>query len=188
MQLPIIQMKQQFGRIGMESERAFVEMKQPRAVQDFNIQPSEVEIESPRGELEIDQSKAWEALTGGVVEIFNNRIYSNNKQLALQGIAHIVEKGNRMAAIHHKNNVIADMGFETYFEDYNMNVFGDVSFNNVDFQYTVHKPVMNYIPGEVSTETIANKPEFIYHPGKLSIYMLQYPELEITPPQINIYK
>ncbi|ANE48864.1 hypothetical protein SY83_10985 [Paenibacillus swuensis] len=161
-------------------------MKQERATQDFDIQPAEITIESPRGELHIDQSRAWEALNGGVIESFNHRIYSNNKQLALDGIANIVSKGNRMAAIHLRTNVIADLGFESYFEDYYMNIFGEASYDNIDIHYTAHKPVINYNPGVTDTQTIANKAEFSYVSGKLNIYMLQFPSIEIIPPNLDM--
>ena len=60
-------------------------------------------IQSPPGELEIDQSRAWDASwQGPILTALSNRIYQLAQEIAMQGIASSVENGNRMAAIQHK--------------------------------------------------------------------------------------
>ncbi|WP_261303476.1 DUF6470 family protein [Paenibacillus andongensis] len=184
--IPQIQIRQQYGQIGIETINASQEMVQPNATYEVNTTPPQVDIHSPRGELIIDQSKAWDALgSGGILEAMT-RIYTQSSQVALQGIGKKVEEGNRLAAIHLGGNPIADIGQEEAYAFHEFDYYGEASSLNVKIDYIPHKVEINVTDGHVNINTHPNKPEVTYHPGKVNISMLQWPKVEIIPPQIDM--
>ncbi len=185
--IPTIQIQQQFAKIGMDTHPGTMEIRQPHADVEIRQTPLKIEIRSPQGELHIDQSRAWDALGLGNNLEFMSRIYSQSKQIALQGIARIVENGNRMAAIQNNTDAIADIASEQAFESGGgINYFGDPSYDNVDINYIAHKPEFEVVRGYVDINVRVNKPEINYTPGKVDVYMLQYPKVELIPPEIDM--
>lgn len=185
MKLPQIQIQQQYGKIGIQTKNASQEIRQPKATFEMTTTRPQVEIYSPRGELIIDQSRAWDALgVGGNLQTMS-RIYAQSKELALQGVANIVEKGNRMAAIHTGEDAISGIAQSQAFRQFELHFLGEASYLNVDIRYTARKPEINVTNGRVNINTHPNRPEVNYNPGKVNIYMLQWPKVEFTPPQID---
>lgn len=186
MSIPTISIRQTHARIGIDADQGTLEQRQPKAMIQMENRPVQFMIRSPQGELRIDQSRARDALAVGPHFETMNHIYSEAKNVALQGIARIVENGNRMAAIHTGENAIADIAQQLYFDFFEFNFAGPASFDNVDIQYTAHKPQIEVQEGQLNINVQVNRPELIYHRGKLDIYMQQYPRVEITPPRIDI--
>ncbi|GCL73676.1 hypothetical protein PN4B1_36170 [Paenibacillus naphthalenovorans] len=183
---PSISIHQQFAQLGIDADHATLEQKQPKATYEMKRVPPKLQIESPRGDLQIDQSKAWDALNrGGHLETMN-RIYSEAKNVALQGIARIVEEGNRLGNIAAGGNPIADNAQQLFFERFEFNFVGPAAYDNVDIHYTAKKPRIEVTDGLVEVNVQVNRPELNVSRGKLDIYMLQYPKVEITPPQIDL--
>lgn len=183
---PKIQIYRQHAKLGINSAPASIEIKQPKAAWEMTTTPAKLDIHSPRGDLRIDQSKAWEALgMGGHLE-WAMRIYSASRDIALQAIARIVDQGNQLAAIHKNSNAIADIAVQASQRTYHVNYAGPASYDNVDIQYTARKPDIEIIEGELNIHTRPNTPEINYIPGRLEVYMLQYPEVKIIPPQIDM--
>ncbi|WNR44693.1 DUF6470 family protein [Paenibacillus roseipurpureus] len=183
--IPQLQIHQQPALIGIDADLGTLEMKQPRPTYEMQVDRPKQEIRQPRGELEIDQSRAWDALGEGPILEAMNRIYSQCKNVALQGIARIVENGNRMAAIHEPGNAIAEIAHQLVFDHQEFDYYGEASYDNVDITYMAHKPEITVTEGKVNVNTHVNPPEVDYNRGKLDIYMRQYPSIEITPPQID---
>ncbi|WP_201305401.1 DUF6470 family protein [Paenibacillus puerhi] len=182
---PHIQIRQTPALIGIDADLGTQDIRQPRATFEMTTERPQQEIRQPRGELEIDQTKAWDALgRGPVLESFN-RIYSQAHQIAMQGIARIVENGNRLAQIHLKTNAIADNAEQIRYNFSEFDIVGEASYDNVDIFYTARRPEINVIDGKVNLQTHPNRPEYEYYRGKLDIYMQQYPKVEITPPEID---
>lgn len=186
MNLPSIEIRQQFAKIGMESSRASMKIEQPRA--DLSIQTTrpEVSIESPRGELTIDQSRAWDALAIGDHLQSMNQIYSEIKNIVMQTIGKIVDEGNQLAAIHRDTNAIADIAQDITIDFFELNFAGYASVDNVDISYTARKPEIEVNLGSVNLEVQRHDPIISSEPAKLNIYMLQHNKLEIIPPQLDI--
>ncbi|SDE35286.1 hypothetical protein SAMN02799630_05255 [Paenibacillus sp. UNCCL117] len=183
--VPQIQIRQTPGLIGIDADLGRQDIKQPRATFEMSVERPQQEIRQPAGELVIDQSRAWDALgKGPALETFN-RIYSQAREVALQGIARIVENGNRMAQIHLKTNPIADIAEQLTFDFFEFNYVGEAAYDNVDIRYTARKPEIQVTDGRVNLTTHPNAPEYEYIRGKLDIYMQQYPQVEISVPQID---
>jgi len=181
-----VQIRQTPALLGIDADPGKQEMSQPRATLEITTERSKLEMRQPQGELDIDQSRAWDALGLGNMLESMNRIYSQAKNVALQGIARIVENGNRLAAIHLDTNAFADIAEQQKFEHFELDYFGPASFDNVDIHYTARKPEISYEPAKVNIYSHPNRPEHIYHRGKLDIYMIQYPKVEFTPPQLDV--
>jgi len=183
---PNIQIRQTYAQLGYNIERVQFEQKQPRA--DVNMQqiPAKLSITSPRGELTIDQTRAWDALGVGPVTEAMNRIYDQAQNLFLQNLARKVEQGNHLADIHTGANAIADNAQELLFSFPEFDYYGYASSGNVDLHYTAHEPIIDIELGGVELEAQANAPELFARQGMLNFYMLQYAKVEIIPPEIDM--
>jgi len=184
--IPQIQIRQQFARLGIEADIGKQELEQPRATLEMETTPVKVEITYRNPDFRVDQSRAWDALgLGGILETMK-RIREEARNVALQGIARIVENGNRMAAIHREKNAIADIAREQSFAFHEFNYLGPASYDNVDVYITTYPPVIEFHGGGLEINVQVNPPVHRYHRGKLDIYMMQYPKVDIIPPQIDL--
>lgn len=185
--IPMIQITQQYAKIGFDADLGSYDIKQPRATLEITSTPATVDIYSPRGELNINQSKAWDALGVGGNLDWTLQIYTQSKNIALQGIARIVEDGNRMAAsIHSKSNPIADMAREHAYAELVPFELPSPSYDHVDINYMPRKPEINVTVGKVNIDSHPNQPEINYTRGKFDSYMQQYNSIKIIPPEIDL--
>lgn len=184
--IPQIQIRQQNARLGIDADIGKLDIKQPRATFEMTTELPKLEIHSEQGKLYIDSSKAWDALGHGPALETMSKIYSRAHEVALQGIAKIVEDGNRLAAIQDGGNAIAEIAKERGAEFFEFEFMGDASMDNVDVHYEPGKLDIQVKEGKVNLDTHPNPPEINYTRGKLDIYMMQYPKVEIIPPQIDI--
>lgn len=186
MPIPQIQIHRQNAILGIDYNLGQLEIRQPKATLDITTERSKLNIHSENGVLYVDSSKAWDALGKGPFLETMNRIYTRAHEVAMQGIAKIVEEGNRLAAIHEGGNAIAEIAKEKGLEFIEFEFMGDASFDNVDIRYEPGELDIQVEAGKVTLNTRPNRPEIQYTPGKLDIYMIQYPKVEITPPQIDL--
>jgi hypothetical protein len=188
MLIPQIHFKQTPARLGIDADAGTQDIQQPRAQYEMKTVRPKQDIQSPRGELEIDQSQAWDALGLGNILESLQRIYTNSKQVAIQGVAKKVQDGNRMAASSYTGeNVIAALAKESTTDNSNgIDFYGEASFLNVRESYTAHKAEINTTPGRVEINTQPSPPIIKYNRGKLDIYMATWPSIEFSPPQIDL--
>ncbi|MDQ0918578.1 DUF6470 family protein [Paenibacillus sp. V4I5] len=185
---PQIQITQQYGRIGIDADPGRLDIQQPKATQELATTPAKLEIDANPGILSIDNSRWHDALGQGPSLEAMNRIYSGCRDIALQGIEKIVEEGNRLAAIHTGENVIAALATESTqdVDFYKYMYIGEASLDNIDIRYEAGNLDVQFEPAKVEHNVTVNPPIIEYHRGKLEIYMLQYPKVEITPPQMDL--
>jgi len=183
--IPQLQIRQEYARLGIDADAGTLDIKQPTATFEFNTEQPKLDITSEKGALFIDSSKAWDALGHGPFLETMNRIYTKATQVALQGIAKIVEDGNRLAAINQGGNAIAEIAKEKGADFFEFEFMGDASVNNVSLHYQPGKLNIQVKEGKVNLNTHPNRPEINYNRGKLDIYLMQYPKVEITPPNID---
>ncbi|WP_019635618.1 DUF6470 family protein [Paenibacillus fonticola] len=181
-----LQIIQQPSRLGVESGRAKLLIKQPRA--DFQIETSraKMEISQPRPEMEIDQHQAWRAYNGGTALEMNNQIYSELPALFLEGLAKRVEQGNRMAQFHLPGNSIAEIYGGDWQRDPFVEYRAPASYDNVDIYVRQRKPEINVQPIRPKITAKANYPEIEYSPGFLNVYVKQYASIQFIPPNVDI--
>lgn len=185
MQIPQIQMQLYHAVLSIDADLGQQRLEQPRAKVDMKQVRPEQHFTTTTGKLEVNQDRVWDALGLGNNLETMSKIYSMSKDLALQGIARIVAKGDQMAAIHLGGNPIAEMAREWQRTFPEFDFRGEASFDNIDLYYTPSELSIETTPGEVLLDVQVNRPIHEYERGKLDIYMSQYPRVEITPPSID---
>lgn len=186
MSLPSIQIHQSFARIGLDSELHRMVMRQPHATFEMKTDQPSVDIRQFRGELRVDQSKAWDALGTGSILRTMDRIAAQTGKAAMHGIARIVEDGNRLAAIHTGGNPIAENAERAKADRFELEVTGPVSSLNVYMAFTPRWPEIHWTEGKIHANVRRNRPEIDFRQGKLDVYVAQQARIEITPPQIDL--
>jgi hypothetical protein len=185
MLIPQIKFSQQPARLGIDADIGKQDIKQPRAEYEMKTERPQVELHSPNGELFIDSSRAWDAMgLGGHLESMQ-KIYTNSKQVAIDGITRKVLEGNRMAAIQTHENAIKEIAKNPP-QNNGLDTIGEASYLNVKEQYIAHPVEVNYIAGKVNINTRPSPPQIEYNRGKLDIYMAKWPSITFEPPQIDL--
>jgi hypothetical protein len=185
MQIPQIQIRSQDAVLFIDADAGKQRIEQPAATIDMEQIRPEQHYRTTRGRLEINHDRVWDALGLGNNLQTMSKIYSMASDIALQGIARIVQKGDQMASIHLGGNPIAEMArdWQRTFPEFNF--IGEAAYDNIDIQYTPSELSIETTPGRVNLNVQVNKPILEYDRGKLDIYMSQYPKVEIIPPQID---
>ncbi|MCU6708442.1 DUF6470 family protein [Paenibacillus sp. J5C_2022] len=185
MNIPHIQIRTQHAALSIDADIGKQHLEQPRPTVHMEQPRAEQSIRTAAGRLEINQDRVWDALALGNNLETMHKIYSMASDIALQGLARIVEKGNQMAAIHLGGNPIAESASEWQRTFPEFDFRGEASFDNIDFHYTPAEVSIETTPGKVNMDVQVNPPVHRYERGKLDIYMSQYPRVDITPPQID---
>ncbi|MDQ6422504.1 DUF6470 family protein [Paenibacillus sp. LHD-117] len=185
MRIPQIQINLTHASLSIDADIGRQHLEQPKAKVDMEQVRPDQQFRTTAGRLEINQDRVWDALGLGNNLETMNKIYSMAKDIALQGIARIVEKGDQMAAIHLGGNPIAQMAreWQRTFPEYDFR--GEASFDNIDMEYIPGELTIDTTPGRVNLNVQVNKPIHEYERGKLDIYMNRYPKVEIIPPRID---
>jgi hypothetical protein len=183
---PILQIRQTSALIGMNSSPGNLSISQPRADLQITTMPGEWEMHQSPPEVNIDQSRARAAYTGGTLPEINQRIYSGIEQIWLQGIARRMEQGDRVAHFQRPGNSIA----EVYGVDWQAIPFpeirGAASIDNVDIHIEAVPLQMAYHKGYVDIQVEVHRPEIEYNRGNLDIYLRQRNSISFIPPEIDI--
>lgn len=183
---PILQIHQTPGLIGLDIKRGQFSIQQPKADLTIRTTPGQWEMKKYQPELTVDQSRAWAAYHGGNPLEMNARIYSGIEQIFLQGIAHRVELGNRMAAIHQSGNTIANIWGGDWKTPGMPEFRSPASMDNVDVRIDTRPPDITYHKGTTDIQVEVNRPETLYQTGDVRVYMRQYPSVSYTPPELDI--
>lgn len=183
--IPMLQIRQTFAQIGIDADLGTQSIRQPRAKLEIRTEPAKLTIEQPQGELVIDQSKAWDALAVGNHLEMMTRMREQGHEVVMETIAKIARQGDRMAMIHLKQDPIPEFAMQVRLQFYNKTFAGPASVNNVEFNYTPRRPVIDAADGSVHVQAEPSPVQYEYIRGKLEIYMKQYPSVEIIPPAID---
>ncbi|UVI29895.1 DUF6470 family protein [Paenibacillus spongiae] len=187
MLLPIIQAESIKGRIGIESQPGQYDIKTRRPELQIESTPAQISAPMPVVQLNIDQSRMWEAFHGGKPTVFWNRIYSQMPDIALQGIAKTVEKGNRMGDLRIRVNPIPDLALEQLMEKGPaLSVFGPATPDNVDIHFTIPPLDVQVTPGHVEINAQVYRPEIEYRRSSVRVSMEQYPNVQFRVTNLDL--
>lgn len=181
-----IQIETQPIRIGMETTPHEFTIEQPRGIQDIQQIPADLSIRQPRGELEIDHTRALDALGYVDTLTLSMRISAEARRLYLEGLSRTAQEGDRLAALHQGGNPIADIAWERFSHDAPMNLVGEASYDPVDVYYTARPAEIDVQVRGAETRYEPQFPRYTFTRGKLDIYVEQYPSVKITPPRVDI--
>ena len=185
--VPFISVQSQKGKIGIHSERGQFEIRRPQPVLNVSSSKPQIIAHNGPGQLRIDNPRTWNALDGGNMEAFWSRIYSQYKQVAQQNISQIVERGNQLGDLRIKGDPIPSRALDEFIEGApDLQVYGEASVDNTQFEYIPNDVNIQFIPGELNVDAQIQRPEINFHRGSVNIYMEQYPKVTITPPAIDI--
>lgn len=151
----------------------------------ITTQKAQLDIKTYRPELNIDQSKAQAAYTGGPLPEMLDRRYSSIQQIFLQGIAKRVEDGNRLAEFFKPGNTIGNIVGSRWNDNPFAEFRGPASSKNVDIRFDIRSPEATYRPASVDIEFQVHKPEIEYRRGSVEIYMKQYASVQFIPPELD---
>ncbi|MDB5052778.1 MAG: hypothetical protein JWM44_828 [Bacilli bacterium] len=179
---------QTYAQIGVDTHLARADITSPQGELSIHSSSANMDIVSPRGQLEVDSSVAWSALGKTPTMQWNNSIYSQVKDIALQAIAKIVEDGNRMATITNPNNAIAEIAQDTSSPFSEIQYVGEASYLNMKMQYQANPVQINVEPQKADIQYKVNKPEVQYQRGKVDVYMKNMNSIEMHVSQYDIYK
>lgn len=183
--MPMLQIRQQYGQIGIDAGLGQYSIEQPKADVQIKSNPATIQIDQHQPELVVDSSRARAAYTGGNQLEMTQRLYSSVKQIFLQGIAKRVEEGNRMAEFFKPGNTIA----EVYGKSEPLPVMGEfrgeASIDNVDVHFNIRETDIYIEQGSVDINVQVNKPKIEYQRGPHQTYMIQNPSVTFIPPEID---
>lgn len=181
--IPIVQIRQTPGKIGIETTQGSFSIRQPKADLEITTTPAELEIHQAKTELTVDQSRAFAAYTGGSHLEMSKRLYSNIQQVFLQGLSKRVEMGERMREFYKPGNSLGDiMRSRSLDKPPFIEYRGPASSANVDINVSFTPATLDVRLGGVDIQTRVNAPEIEYNKGNVNIYMQQYPSVQFTPP------
>ncbi|MGG4144862.1 DUF6470 family protein [Paenibacillus algorifonticola] len=187
MKLPQLNIQSTLGKIGIQSELGKYDIKQSSATLDISTVHTTMDIKSSQPIVVIDQSKMWDALTGGKPEAFWNRIYNQFGRFVQEGISQTIQDYDRIGDILYDGDPVGDIAGESFSrQSYQLQIFGPASAGNISFEAVIQKPEINITPGHVEMNVQTSKPQIEYQRGGVNIYMERYPSVQITPPQIDL--
>lgn len=187
MRLPQLQIQSTPARIGIESQLGQYQIRRGQTKLNVETTPTVIDIKTERPELIIDQSKTWDAITGGKPDTFWKRIYSSYEQYPAKYIEKTVREYDAIGDLTAGGNPIAELARQSLNRDkLSLNVYGHATARNVEFDAVISKPDVNVQPGKVNIIADTEKPEIEYHRGTTQIYMKQYASVTITPPIIDL--
>lgn len=187
MRLPQIQIQSTPARLDIRSEQGQYNIRQRMADMNVRTTAAVIDIQTEQPIVIIDQSKTWDALTGGKSLIFFNRIYNQSGQFVQQAIENTVREYNQIGDLTNETNPIPELALQSIARNSPpLKYFGDASPLNVSFEAQLTTPKITVTPGTVDISITPNKPEVEYRRGKVNISMAQYASVQVTAPQINL--
>lgn len=185
--IPFPSVESQRGMIGIETRRAQMTINRPPPDVQVDSEKAVVTAHNRPGRLDIDHTDTDNALTGGKPEAFWHRIYQQYRQVALDNLQYIVDKGNRMGDLRTQGNPIPAMALNEFIEGApDLQVFGEATPRNIQIRYTPNDLNLQVQRGQLNIRVQTHKPEVSVVPYSVRIYMEQYPKLTIIPPNINV--
>lgn len=185
--IPRIQIQTVKGQIGIRSHWGQVEVQTRYADLYTKQKPADMEVYTPPATMEIDLRKSNNAISGGKLMDFTRRIYSQMPGIALKNMARIVERGNRMAAIHLPGNAIAELAKASLTESPpRPRIFGPASWDNVDIHIDRREVQVDIQPNYTELTVITHDPKINFHRGSVEIYLKQRPSIKIIPPELDM--
>ncbi|WP_338751631.1 DUF6470 family protein [Bacillus sp. FJAT-52991] len=180
MKLPQIRMNSQFAQIELTIQKPVQSIEQPQAQLDIEQPKAEMTIETTPAQLSIDQTAAWEAMD--LKHIFRRieEYAQNGYQDFLAGIARRAQDGDQLMKIEHGGKALEDIAKRNSEKEPKQLHLGWVpphfSVKNN------HKPKtleIHWEPKKVINNTKAQKPIIDYQPGEVTTDMNQRESLDI---------
>jgi len=174
-----LQIRQTYGQIGIETQRAWMDIRQIPPKAYIEQRPPEVIIDRKLPKVYIDQTQCFAESGLKPVLQLAREFYQNGLKAALEATGRIAEEGTRLVRIEDGGNPIADIAYEKGYREYQLTMV----------QMPKSRPKIEWDPGYVNIHWKLNpaRIEWEVHtmaeidviPHKVDIYMRQWPDIEI---------
>lgn len=180
MQLPRLEIRQTFARLGLETTRPVQEIEQPKPDLGLTQRPARFTIERVPGRLVIDQSQAW-AERGLKDPLTLTRDFAaEGREAALEGIARIAEEGDRLQAVETGENAIAAIATDKALPPpADFTIAFIPSPGSVKIRYEPTRLMLHWELGGAFFDPKTYRAVHRYIPGKVNPYLLQKNQLII---------
>jgi len=165
------------GQIGIKTTNAYLDVRQPKGEQSIRQIKAQMIVDRQLPKVLIDQSqpfaeagrKPWSQVAAEYAQM--------GRQQAIEGIARIVDDGNRMAMIQRKMpEAIPEIALKNSTPKQHEFNFGMIPTSRPRIEVTGHLNI-DWQIGGVEYNFTPRRPVADYHPGKAEIYMEQYPQI-----------
>ncbi|KUO74764.1 MAG: hypothetical protein APF77_10905 [Clostridia bacterium BRH_c25] len=181
----MIQISTRQALIGIESTAAKINISQPHADMQIESKQAVLDIHTEHVRVQIDQRQCFNE-----VGLMSNSALLDNaaqqgEQAVMEAISKAASEGDSLAAIENGGGAIASIAYS--------NSFHEVDYNIVSMPRS--RPSIEILGGTidikiddgyVNLQITASKPEIDYQPGRVSFYLRQHPEVNITYTDSNI--
>lgn len=181
MYMPKLHLQSNMGRIGIDSSKAFLELAQPRAELSIEQPAAQIDIETKNGVLHIDQTEAFAEAGLKSVKRSIQEHAQDGYQAYLEGIGRRASQGSELMRIEDGGNAIIQQAEANAY-----NALKELGLTFIPGPFSVQ---IEYEKGSVDIQVITESPrieahtrpvETNYVQGDISIYMAEYPSLEIA--------
>lgn len=174
-----LQIRQTYGQIGIETHRAWMDIRQIPPKAYIEQRPPEVIIDRKLPKVYIDQTQCFAESGLKPVLQLAREFYQDGLKAALEATGRIAEEGTRMVRIEDGGNPIADIAYERAYREYQYNIVQmpksrpkiewDMGYLNIDWKIN---------PAKIEWE-LYTRAQIDLYPHKVNIYMKQWPHIEI---------
>ncbi len=168
-------------KMSYQTTNARQNIKTTRSQLSMRTENAKITMQSKNAKLLIDQTECFAQLGIKPTGQFSAESANYGKLMLQQGLARIVDQGNRMADIHIKTSPLPDQAvynaFEQFEKAFNMQTATGV---RPKITYVAGSLNINYQPGRVINNSTYQKPQIDYIPGKVDINVAQYNRLDIS--------
>lgn len=158
-----------------------LEIRQPKAEIQLNIEHPRLEIDSEPGRIHIDQYQCF--AEAGLKNVFDLTIDNTAfaKQKLAQAVSRIVEQGDAMvAALHRGTDMIAIHALESVFARYSSEFdIGTIPQSRPRIDFSGGTVETNFIEGSINPQVQVNKPIIEATRTKVDIYLRQRNSISI---------
>ena len=187
MRLPQIRTETTMGQIGISTVPGRMTIEQPPAEMHLEQPRAEVKMKTTPGRLTIDQTEAWAAMD--IKHIFRRikEQAERGRQAALEGTARRAAEGDELMRIEDGGRPIAEHAERnSRLLDFQYNYALVPPPLSVKIHYEPGTLTVDVEPGRVINRTVVRKPVIEYEPGRVDIYMKQYPSIDISVVDVEV--
>jgi hypothetical protein len=168
MRLPSILISQTQAQFSIRQEQGKLDINYPPTGLKLNIQHPELNVKAAgTGQVEIDQTKAWEAFGVKTNTRFTSSISKAAYGLSLKAIARMAKDGDRMQAVHASPNAIAQISRASFGRNHAININGPARYDNVEINYRREDMSVDLTRGNIGLRADPLQPMIQHRVGRV---------------------
>lgn len=162
-------------KIEMNSQKASLNLQPIEPQIKLETEAARFEIHQPKGDLQIDSTAFRDSYGIKSLQAFVHDKAQEAKSIGLEGIAEIVEEGNRMGQIGSGEDVIAEIARDSSYPPIGELTWAPLA--KPEIHYRANHPQIKYIDGSLDLKLERGHVETAFQPGKVNVSVAQYPSI-----------